>query len=212
MADPARRVTIEQASLAFILVCLATIGLLDRAEIRLSAALEVAVATYDEHGPNGRPEGCAQISLEAIDKDVRSFDPRMSGYSREEAAALLCAMRANEMRAANEYLKNRFYWDMAFPIIYGPCLAVALLFLLGRIGVDGLLAYFLALFPLAGAALDIAENVQVRALIEAGPAASVADADLASLLTMAKYALVAPSFLVALFGMLIALAGASFRR
>lgn len=111
-----------------------------------------------------------------------------------------------------QYLGSRFYWDVAFPIVYGPCLALVLLFLVGRSQLDGWWAYAAFALPLAGAGFDIAENFAVRDMIAMGPAASIAQIQLASHLTVIKFVLVLPAFVIGLLGMVAILGRRSFRR
>ena len=208
MRNLAVRLTVEQASLAFIATCIAMILLLHLGELRLGAMLHVAEATYQQ---SPLPRTCKSDSLAPLSGDLRSFDPRWQGYSYAEAKALLCAMHANDKLAATQYLGNRFYWDMVFPITYGPCLAIVLLFLVGRAQLSSWWAFGAFALPLSGAAFDVAENFMVRGLIETGPTATMADVELASYLTVIKYALVFPAFVFGVLGMVILLARRSFR-
>lgn len=181
-----------RAALMGALAVLATLTLIMQAEIPLSGALQAAVAGErarlgaDDARACGAAVGASRSALACHQGPLASFDGRAGGYGEAEARLILAAMALNGEAGKRAYLERHWPLDMAFPFFYGPAIAVIWLYLVGAWGLPRAFGV-LALAPLVAGGLDLAENLSVRALVEAGAAATIADIEQASTLTVWKY-------------------------
>jgi hypothetical protein len=174
-----------------------TVFLILYAETPMQTALQVAVELQKAKPKQAASDKCG-AALRRAEGPLQSFDNRWRGYSKDEAATILCAMEGNGKAGKSLYLGWHFPYDMAFPFLYGPALAGLYLLLLASFARPaGWLRYF-ALVPILAAALDLAENLVVRSLVVAGPPPAPNTVQIASALTMGKCALVVASIVVVL--------------
>jgi hypothetical protein len=166
------------------------------AEIPMASALQVAVALEKAGKPAPPFPQCATAGLAERSSPLTSFDGRDCGYTVPEALQILCAMEADGGAGKDAYLNRHFPLDVLFPLLYGPAIAALYLYLLHAYGWHKSLLRYLTLLPLLGGLLDLAENLVVRTLVAAGPPPDPARVEIASMITVAKYALVNFSFLV----------------
>jgi hypothetical protein len=207
-------------ALLAVLATLYTLFFILYAETPLGAAMQVAVE-LQKASPKQAPRGSCAAALKGadarVDKPLLSFDGRWSGYGKAEATTILCAMNAKWGDARQGigkevYLTRHFPYDMVFPLLYGPALAGLYLYLLTGLGARARWPKYLALVPIAGAALDIAENLVVRTLVLAGLPPDETLVRIASALTVSKCVLFAASVTGTLGLLLWALVRQSFTR
>lgn len=179
-----------RVSLLAVLALASLVALLQFADDPLSSALQAAVAAQKAPGAPALSGPCAAAGLNDQAGPLRSFDGRQGGYTSAEALTVLCAMDADGGGGRNAYLDRHFPLDMLFAPLYGAALAALLLFLLRRYSLHTGYARFLVILPIAGALLDIAENLVVRRLVAAPLPPDARLVELASGLTVVKYALV----------------------
>jgi len=172
------------------------LALILAAEIPMASALQTAVALEKAGMPAPPFPQCTTAGLAKRENPLRPFDGRACGYTAPQALQILCAMEADGGAGKAAYLKRHFPLDMLFALLYGPALAAIYLYLLHAYGWHKSPLRYLALVPLVGGFLDLAENLVVRTLVQAGPPPDAARVGIASMLTVAKYAAVNVSFLV----------------
>jgi len=172
------------------------VALILAAELPMYSALQAAVALEKAGKPAASVPQCASAGLAGRTSPLTSFDGRQGGYTADEALQILCAMEADGGAGKAAYLDFHFPMDMVFALIYGPAIAALYLYLLRAYGWHRSPLRYLALLPLLGCMLDIAENLIVRTIVFAGPPPDAARVDIASMITVAKYALVNVSFVV----------------
>ncbi len=187
--------TASRVTLVGLVAIIAMLVLILHAETELAAAFEKAIAVHKVDNPPAAPAGCDAKKLRALKSRPQSFDGRALGYTTATGRTILCLMWAAGGDGKAAYLDRHFPLDMVFPVLYGPAFAMLWLYLLITIAKRHTAWRFGALVPLAGAALDIAENITVRGLVLAGPQGDLAMVETASLLTVTKYALVSVSAL-----------------
>jgi hypothetical protein len=164
--------------------------LLTRAELPMVSAMTVGIALQKASPDRHILHKCDPAVLAGEDEPLRNFDARVLGYGPADARTILCAMEANGSEGKRLYLERHFPLDVLFAALYGPAVAALYLWLMRANGRKaGPLCYF-ALVPLAGAALDIAENIAVRAIVVGGFPLDTTAVALASGLTVGKYVLI----------------------
>jgi hypothetical protein len=97
-----------------------------------------------------------------------------------------------EGRAA--YVRSRWTFDLAFPMIYGFFLAASIAWLLGRALPAGSPWQRLNLVPLAAVAFDLLENIMATVVMRAYPAPAPLAATLAPVMSALKWVFVGASF------------------
>jgi len=100
------------------------------------------------------------------------------------------------------YIKARFTFDFAFPLVYGVFLLTSIAWLLKRVTSEGSPWRFLVHFPLLGVLFDLLENTTASIVIGHFPNNSPFAATLAPFFTFIKWIFVDGSF-IALFILLI---------
>jgi len=103
-------------------------------------------------------------TLQQMAGGLDPFDMRSTGYSFDEAKALLTALGDN---GAAFYENVQHLLDLSFPALMALSVSLAI-YLLAPIK-WGLWRVLLALLPFAGAILDYMENASVTALLSTGP-------------------------------------------
>jgi len=101
------------------------------------------------------------------------------------------------------YVRARFTFDLAFPLIYTLFLASAISWLLGQTLPEGSLWRRLNLLPLAAMLLDFMENICAAHVMAAYPAAQPLASALASAATPLKWLSVGGSFLLLIIAMFL---------
>jgi hypothetical protein len=101
------------------------------------------------------------------------------------------------------YLKARWTFDLAFPLVYTFFLVTATSYLLGKSFPDCSLLRQLNLVPLAAMVFDFLENTAVSLVMWRYPVPCPPGLLLAPLFTPLKWLLVASSFLILLFALII---------
>jgi hypothetical protein len=183
--------TAQRAALLAVLATVSMMALIMIAEFPLSGHLQAAVALAKSGAK--LPAGCEKAQLSNVEGQLESFDGRSSGYGSQDALNILCAMEMKAGAGREAYLHRHFWLDMVFPALYGPAFAVMWLFLLRTYKWPRKLEYF-AILPLLVSLFDVAENLTVRSIVQAGPPGDPYWVHIASLLTTTKYALVDVSF------------------
>jgi hypothetical protein len=208
----AARCTGPRVALLALLATASMVLLLMRAELPMVSAMTVGMALQKASPDRHILHKCDPAVLAGEDEPMRSFDSRLLGYGPADARTILCAMEANGSEGKRLYLERHFPLDVLFAALYGPAIAALYLWLLRAHGRKaGPLCYF-ALIPLAGAALDIAENIAVRTIVVAGFPLDTTAVALASGLTVGKYILIGSGMAVTMTLLLRYLITRSFGR
>jgi hypothetical protein len=95
-----------------------------------------------------------------------------------------------------DYVRARFTFDLAFPLVYGLFLTACVSWLLNRALAIGSRWRLLNLAPLAGVLFDLLENISASLVISRFPAETPAAAALAPVFTLVKWVFVAGSFVL----------------
>lgn len=107
---------------------------------------------------------------------------------------------AYEAEGRQAYIRARFTFDLAFPLVYGFFLAACASWLLDRSLPEGNLWRLLNLTPLAGVLFDFLENISAALVIGRYPSATPIFATLAPVFTLVKWLFVSGSFVLLIIG------------
>ncbi|WP_424358212.1 hypothetical protein [Methanocella sp. MCL-LM] len=125
----------------------------------------------------------------------------MIGYSPEKAYELIEGYGAD---GRTYYVRKLVLNDLVFPVAYSLLFAGTLALLLKYLtGADSRLRY-LAVLPLAGGALDLAENASIITMLLAYPARMEVIATATSLVTAVKLGINATAVALILLGLVVA--------
>jgi hypothetical protein len=105
------------------------------------------------------------------------------------------------------YIRARYTFDIAWPLVYTAFLTSTVSWLLGRGISPGSRWRLLNLTPLAGMLLDLLENSATSLVMYRFPAESVLLGWLAALFTLLKWVFVGGAFVVLVVGIVLALRG-----
>jgi hypothetical protein len=103
------------------------------------------------------------------------------------------------------YVRSRWTFDLAFPMIYGFFLATSIAWLLGKALPEGSSWQLANLAPLAAVAFDLLENTLTTVVMRAYPAEAPLAAALAPLASALKWIFVAGSFVLLAVALALAL-------
>ena len=95
------------------------------------------------------------------------------------------------------YVKARFTFDLAFPLVYGAFLLTSIAWLLGKITLSAAPVRLLTYFPLAAVVFDLLENITASFVIGRYPTPSPFAAAAAPFFTFIKWFFVGGSFALA---------------
>lgn len=101
------------------------------------------------------------------------------------------------------YIRARFTFDLAFPLVYGLFLTTCISWLLGRSLTSGSSWRLLNLFPLMAVIFDLLENISAALVIGRYPSATPIFAVLASVFTPVKWIFVSGSFGLLFLGIIL---------
>jgi hypothetical protein len=191
-----------RVTLLVVAAVISMLALMQIAERKLFADLQVAAALQAAQPSTRAPKGCENLTLSDPSGALESFDPRPLGYGAEDALKIICAMEANDGAGKRSYLDRHFPLDMIFLLLYGPALAVLWLFLMRSFGWHATPAKYFFIMPILASVFDMAENFAVRSLVSAGPPVGSFHVQLASTFTQVKFVFVAVS-LVPTFALLL---------
>lgn len=200
-----------RVTLLAVLAALYTLFLIEWAETPMATAQQIAIAQHKENPARPLPPNCSAAAF-TPEGPILAFDGALRGYGYDAAMTVLCAMEANARKGKDLYLHRHFPADMVYPVLYGPALAGLYLFLLWSFGTRSHRLKYLALVPVAAAALDLVENLVVRSLVVAGPPPDETVVTVAAILTVSKGVLLLSSAIVTLGLLLWYLGRESVRR
>jgi hypothetical protein len=103
------------------------------------------------------------------------------------------------------YIRARFTFDVAWPLVYGAFLVTAISWLCARAFKPDSLWQLSNLAPVLGALLDLAENVSTSLVMARYPSRTPVVDALAPVFTLAKWAFVGGSFALLLVGLVAAI-------
>jgi hypothetical protein len=110
------------------------------------------------------------------------------------------------------YIRARFTFDVAWPLVYGFFLVTAISWLFGKGFAKDSPWQLANLVPLAAMALDFLENISTSIVMARYPAETPLIAALAPLFTLLKWVLVGGSMLLVVVGVVAAIVAAVKRR
>jgi len=122
--------------------------------------------------------------------------PDTSFFYRPEALFEMAEAYGEDGRQA--YVRARFSFDLAFPLVYGSFLAFTISWFLGQALAAGSRWRAANLAPVLGVLFDLLENISAALVIGQYPARLTAAAWLASVFTLLKWIFVYGSFAVLL--------------
>ena len=110
------------------------------------------------------------------------------------------------------YIRERFTFDLVWPLIYTAFLATTITWLYARAFPSGSPWQLTNLAPLLGAALDYLENVSTSLVMWRYPDPTPVVDTLAPIFSLAKWAFVGGSFVLLLIGLVMAIWRRAWRR
>jgi hypothetical protein len=102
-----------------------------------------------------------------------------------------------------EYIRARFTFDLAWPVVYTLFLVTALSWILQRVASPGYRVKRLNLVPLFGAVFDYLENISTSLVMWRYPQETAVVDWLASLFTPAKWSLIFAAFVILVVGLVV---------
>jgi hypothetical protein len=106
-----------------------------------------------------------------------------------------------------DYIRERFAFDLAFPLIYTAFLLTAASWLVQRAGIAGTRMQWLNLVPLLPFGFDLLENGLASLVLARYPETTPIAAYLAPVMTFLKWTSLGASFLILFVGLALAAAG-----
>ena len=127
--------------------------------------------------------------------------PDTSFFYRPEALFEIAEAYGQEGREA--YVRARFTFDLAFPLVYGGFLAFTISWFLGKSLAEDSRWRLFNLTPVLGVIFDLLENIAASLVIGLYPQRLAAVAWLASVFTLVKWIFVYGSFVVLLAAIVV---------
>ncbi|MGD8814637.1 MAG: hypothetical protein PVI78_09200 [Anaerolineales bacterium] len=143
------------------------------------------------------PSQAAQA--EAVTGDAGS--PDMSFYYTAEELYGLAESYGQEGRQA--YIRARFTFDLAWPLVYGFFLCMGIGWVFRRVFAPGSGWHLANLVPILGVVFDYLENISTSLVMARYPDPTAVADSMAAVFTMVKWVLVAGSFALLLLGIVV---------
>jgi hypothetical protein len=140
-------------------------------------------------------------SSDAEEFSYQAGSPDLSLYYSPAELYAMAEAYGPEGRAA--YVRARFTFDLAWPLVYTFFLATSISWIFRKIRPTGNAWQILNITPVLGAVFDYLENISAALVIQRYPQSTAVIDSLAPIFTLIKWAFVTSSFSILIAGVLI---------